>query len=148
MIELGVEPQRKSVAIAEDEPAHYLILGDFGGRATEPLAIDRDNFDAVMGKMLVSLGGATFLEMEDFHPHRLYRNLEVFREFDGPGRKAALDERMRSVLHHPSFQTVEAAWRGLDFLIRNESGEDAGTRMHITHFQKIRPHSTCWIPRA
>ena len=34
MIELGVQPKRKSVVVPEDEPAHYLILGDFGGRAT------------------------------------------------------------------------------------------------------------------
>jgi len=43
MIELGVEPQRKSVIIAEDEPAHYLILGDFGGRAMAALAAEWGN---------------------------------------------------------------------------------------------------------
>jgi len=82
MIELGVEPKRKSIVIAEDEPAHYLILGDFGGRATEPLAVDRDNFDAVMQKLQVSLAGTAFGELDDFHPDRLYRNLNLFREFD------------------------------------------------------------------
>src|SRR6266446_4224832 len=82
MIELGVQPKRKSVIIAEEEPAHYLILGDFGGRATEPLAIDRDNFAAVMAKLQASLGGALFKELEDFHPDRLYRNLPLFRDLD------------------------------------------------------------------
>jgi len=82
MIELGVEPRRKSIVIAEDEPAHYLILGDFGGRATEPLAVDRDNFDAVMQKLQVNLAGAAFRELDDFHPDKLYRNLNLFREFD------------------------------------------------------------------
>src|ERR1700676_1279905 len=82
MIELGVEPKRKSVIVAEEEPAHYLILGDFGGRATEPLAIDRDYFDSVMAKLQVNLAGAPFRELEDFHPDRLYRNLNLFREFD------------------------------------------------------------------
>ena len=86
MIELGVEPRRKSVVIAEDEPAHYLILGDFGGRATEPLAIDRDNFDAVMEKLQVSLAGAAFRELDDFHPDNLYRKLNLFREFDAAPR--------------------------------------------------------------
>src|SRR5689334_946826 len=84
MIELGVEFKRKSVIPAEEEPAHYLILGDFGGRAMEPLAIDRDNFDAVMAKLQVNLAGAPFRELEDFHPDRLYRNLPLFREFDRP----------------------------------------------------------------
>jgi len=82
MIELGVEPKRKSIVIAEDEPAHYLILGDFGGRATEPLAVDRDNFDAVMQELQVRLAGAAFRELDDFHPDRLYRNLNLFCEFD------------------------------------------------------------------
>jgi type VI secretion system protein ImpC len=193
MIELGVEPKRKSVVIAEDEPAHYLILGDFGGRSTEPLAIDRDNFDAVMAKLQVNLAGAPFRELEDFHPDHLYRNLNLFREFDvepaaaaeksaqpapradigellrssslleqiaeggdpfdrylreltrahaaSPEfsdlqRDAALGERLRGLLHHPRFQTVEAAWRGLDFVIRSEAGDDSSVRLRIAHFPK------------
>jgi len=107
MIELGVEPKRKSVIIAETEPAHYLILGDFGGRATEPLAIDRDNFDSVMAKLQVTLAGAPFRELEDFHPDRLFRNLPLFREFDStksepkeksvrPTRQADIGELLRS----------------------------------------------------
>ena len=191
MIELGVEPKRKSVVLAEDEPAHYLILGDFGGRATEPLAIDRDNFDAVMAKLQVNLAGAPFRELEDFHPDRLYRNLNLFREFDpapkiekpeaatpkadigsllrssslleqiveggdpfenyvrdlarahaaspeasDPQREAALGERMRGLLHHPRFQAVEAAWRGLDFVIRSDSGDESATRIRIAHYSK------------
>jgi type VI secretion system protein ImpC len=86
MIELGVEPRRKSIVIAEDEPAHYLILGDFGGRATEPLAVDRDNFDAVMQKLQVRLAGAPFRELDDFHPDNLYCKLNLFREFDAEPR--------------------------------------------------------------
>jgi type VI secretion system protein ImpC len=136
MIELGVEPQRKSVAVAEDEPADYLILGDFGGGATEPLTIHRNNFDAVMARMHVNLGGAALREIQDFHPDRLYRNLDLFRQFDGADREVTLGEHMRSVLHDPSFQTVEAAWRGLDFLIRNESGDDDGTHIHIVNLPK------------
>lgn len=193
MIELGVQPKRKSVVVSEDEPAHYLILGDFGGRATEPLAIDRDNFDSVMAKLQVNLAGAPFRELEDFHPDRLFRNFNLFREFDraqaepketshqptpqadigellrssslleqiagggdpferyvgdlarahaapaefsDPQRDAALGERMRGLLHHPRFQPVEAAWRGVDFVIRSDSGDDSGMRIRIAHFPK------------
>jgi len=193
MIELGVQPKRKSVILAEDEPAHYLILGDFGGRATEPLAVDRDNFDSVMAKLQVSLAGAPFRELEDFHPDRLFHSLNLFREFDpaqtetqeknakptpqadigellrssslleqisgggdpferyvrdlarahaappefsDPQRDAALGERMRGLLHHPRFQAVEAAWRGLDFVIRSDSAADSGMRIRIAHFPK------------
>lgn len=190
MIELGVEPQRQAVAIAEDEPAHYLVLGDFGGRALEPIAIDRDNFDAVMERLDVNLAGARFRELEDFHPDRLYRNLPLFREFDpappapraehstpqadisallrssslleqiaegasgdpfddyvrelarahaaapessDPQRAAALGERMCALLHHPRFQAVEAAWRGLDFAMR-AAEPDATARFYIAHY--------------
>jgi type VI secretion system protein ImpC len=31
---------------------------------------------------------------------------------------AALTDAMRAVLHHPDFQTAEALWRGVDFLLR------------------------------
>ncbi len=190
MIEIGAEPQRQAVAIAEDEPAHYLVLGDFGGRPLEPVAIDRDNFDAVMERLDVNLAGARFRELEDFHPDRLYRNLPLFREFDpapqapeperatpqadiaallrasslleqiaegasgdpfdnyvrelarahaaapeasDPQRVAALGERMRGLLHHPRFQAVEAAWRGLDFAIR-AAASDASARVYMAHY--------------
>ena len=132
MIELGVEPRRKSVIIAEQEPAHYLILGDFGGRATEPLAIDRHNFDSILAKLQVMIDGAPFRELEDFHPDRLFRNLALFREFDR-AQADTLGERMRGVLHNPRFQSVEAAWRGLDFVLRSDCGDDCGVRIHIAH---------------
>jgi len=95
MIELGVEPQRKSVIIAEEESAHYLILGDFGGGATEPLLIDRDNLDSVMAKLQVNVEGVPLSELEDFHPDRLFRNLKLFREFD-PAQASALSRRLVS----------------------------------------------------
>ena len=190
MIEIGVEPQRKAVVIEEDEPANYLVLGDFGGRSTEPLAIDRDNFDAVMAKLDVNLAGARFRELEDFHPDRLYRNLDLFRQFDqapraaeperaspqadigellrpssllekiagggdpfenylrelarahaapaeasDPAREAALGERMRGLLHHPRFQSIEAAWRGLDLVIRGTE-TDADARTYVANFSQ------------
>lgn len=135
MIELGVEPQRKSVIIAEEEPADYLILGDFGGCVTEPLAIDRKNSDSVMAKLQVSVDGAPLRELKDFHPDRLFRNLDLFREID-PAQTDALGERMRGLLHNPHFQAVEAAWRGLDFVIRSDTGGDSGVRLRIAHVPK------------
>ncbi len=39
--------------------------------------------------------------------------------------KQALAETMRAVLRHPRFQTVEAAWRGLDFAVREADDESA-----------------------
>jgi type VI secretion system protein ImpC len=140
MIELGVEPRRKSVIIAEEEPAQYLILGDFGGGVTEPLAIDRDNLDSVMAKLQVSVDGAPFRELEDFHPDRLFRNLNLFRELD-PADTQALGERMRDFLHHPRLQAVEAAWRGLDFVIRSNVCVDSPVRIRIAHLPKAEAAS-------
>ena len=36
---------------------------------------------------------------------------------------AELSKRLRAVLHHPDFQALESAWRGLDFLVR-EAGDN------------------------
>jgi type VI secretion system protein ImpC len=36
---------------------------------------------------------------------------------------AELSVRLRAILHHTAFQAIEAAWRGLDFLVRNIAGE-------------------------
>src|SRR4029077_20066645 len=39
-----------------------------------------------------------------------------------------LSRHLRDTLHHPAFQTLEATWRGLDFLVRNV-GEDTILRV-------------------
>jgi type VI secretion system protein ImpC len=35
-----------------------------------------------------------------------------------------LTEQLRSILHHPDFQRLEAAWRAVDLLVRNFGGEE------------------------
>jgi type VI secretion system protein ImpC len=42
------------------------------------------------------------------------RQAEMVAAFD-----AAVSGQMRALLHHPHFQALEAAWRGVDFLLRN-----------------------------
>jgi type VI secretion system protein ImpC len=49
-------------------------------------------------------------------------------------KTAALGQRMRALLHHPRFQAVEAAWRGLDFVLRRT--DDQSTRIHIAPFSR------------
>jgi type VI secretion system protein ImpC len=51
-----------------------------------------------------------------------------------PQRVAALGQRMRALLHHPRFQMVEAAWRGLDFVLRRT--DDEATRIHVAQYSK------------
>ena len=38
-----------------------------------------------------------------------------------------INEQVNAILHHPSFQRLEARWRGLDFLARREEREGAST---------------------
>ncbi len=41
-------------------------------------------------------------------------------------------EALRSILHNPNFQTLEANWRGLDLLVRNFGGEE-NIRFSLLH---------------
>ena len=201
MIELDVQTRRKAVVVEDDPPSNYLVLGDFGGRAAAPIAIDRDNFDGVLSRMDVRIAGTQFRELDDFHPDRLFQRLPLFREFASPTtesprespkepaappavdiaellrpsglleqiaeggdpfekyvrelarahaapketgdpqRDAALGERMRGLLHHPQFQAIEAAWRGVDFVVRGgDSASDLddgrGTRVFIAQYSR------------
>ena len=194
MMELEVETRRRPVALASRNPAHYLVLGDFGARSAAPVAVDRDNLDEILASREVNLAGNRIREIEDFHPDRLYRNCEIFRDLreagtettsarpqaspkpdlekilrpqslleqiaeggsdpleqyirevarahgsapaTNPKKTAQAKEsadRMRALLRHPRFQPVEAAWRGLDFVVRRTDDENA--RIHIAQFSK------------
>jgi predicted component of type VI protein secretion system len=64
---------------------------------------------------------------------------ELARAHSAPRKKsvdrtAELTERMNSLLHHPRFQTLESAWRGIDFAVRRM--DDAAVRLHIAQFSK------------
>jgi len=186
MIEVDVAPRRTKIEVPADEPARYLVLGDFGGRRTDVLAVDRDSISDVLSILHVSAGGMQIRELEDFHPDRLFQRLEMgpanpepepepaatpqadlaallrptslleqiaaggndpfeqyvkdlARAHSAPQKKsvdrtAALSERISGLLHHPRFQTLESAWRGLDFAVRQM--DDANSRIHIAQFSK------------
>lgn len=187
MIELDVAPRRTQIVAPADEPARYLVLGDFGGKRAEPLAVDRDNLNDVLSILQVTAGGMRMRLLDDFHPDSLYQRLEMAapaavpepeaspatpaadieklirptslleqiaeggdpfeqyvkelaRAHTAPQQKkngdrtAALSERMNSLLHHPRFQALESAWRGLDFAVRQM--DDAAARIHIVQYSK------------
>ena len=48
------------------------------------------------------------------------RQAEIIAAFD-----AAISGQMRALLHHPHFQALEAAWRGVDFLLRNVDTDES-----------------------
>ncbi len=90
------------------------VLGDFSGRgnrglvrtgrelaALRPVLVDRDCFDTVIARLGVEIRIAvlgdeappvriSFAELDDFHPDRLYRDLEVFQAMR-ESRKILLD---------------------------------------------------------
>ena len=187
MIELDVAPRRTQIVAPADEPARYLVLGDFGGKRAEPLAVDRDNLNDILSILQVTAGGMRMRMLDDFHPDSLYQRLEMAapaavpepeastvspaadieklirptslleqiaeggdpfeqyvkdlaRAHSAPQQKkngdrtAALSERMNSLLHHPRFQALESAWRGLDFAVRQM--DDAAARIYIVQCSK------------
>jgi len=85
--------------LPEESPFHMLILGDWSGRESRavdsdsfksnPIEIDRDNFESVLQKLDVRLNldfqndgenvlSLRFTELEDFHPDRIFRHLSLF----------------------------------------------------------------------
>jgi type VI secretion system protein ImpC len=72
------------------EPFAILVIGDFGGRgATRPIRVDLDTFDALFERVAPELrieppGGPgwtiPFRSLDDFHPDRLYDELDLFAD--------------------------------------------------------------------
>jgi type VI secretion system protein ImpC len=191
MMQFEAEARKSRLRADSESSARYLVLGDFGGRSTEPLTVDRDNIDAVLARLEVTLAELRMRGVEDFHPDNLYARMDEFaglrseeeepaparsgstpradleeilrpssllEQITGGGdpfqqyvrelaraaaapakandapRLAALGERMRALLHHPRFQALEAAWRGLDFVLRQADDESA--KVHVAQFSR------------
>ena len=105
--------------IDEEPPFHILLLGNWSGTSNpvslsdrRPIMIDRDNFDAVIGKLRVNLRldfgdlnndfiELTFDELDDFHPDQLFRRLPVFAHLRDLRRRLSqsdsFDEAAREV---------------------------------------------------
>ena len=79
-------------------------------RAPAPAPARNSDWDRMLGEMV-----SKYTE-----PKADPRQPELIAQTD-----AAITGEMRAVLHHPAFQSLEAAWRGLYFLVRRlETGED------------------------
>ena len=84
MMELDIQPRRKSSSAPESEkPFRLLLLGDFGGDTAQPLVVDRDNFHQVLEKLKIHLelpaGRVEFKDIDDFRPEYLHRHFRLFR---------------------------------------------------------------------
>ncbi|MCK9296113.1 MAG: type VI secretion system contractile sheath large subunit [Desulfobulbaceae bacterium] len=114
--------EKRAVKPQPETPFRILLVGDFSGRTSRgegnparlrPVAIDRDNLDAVLERLQVEIalplagkkqGPVTigFAEMDDFHPDRIYQRLEIFAELrdmrealDDPAALAMLSDELR-----------------------------------------------------
>jgi type VI secretion system protein ImpC len=108
------DAQRETAGYSEratsDTPFCIALLGDFSGRANQgivergralasrrPIRIDRDNVDDVLGRIApelrVTVGDTRttigFVELDDFHPDRLYVRLPAFRALRETRERAA-----------------------------------------------------------
>jgi type VI secretion system protein ImpC len=96
-VELDVEPKAEKPSLSPDSetPFRILVTGDFTGRASrgipahrpKPVLVDRDNFDYVMARLAPSLRlesaegreiSLSFRDLDDFHPDRLFEQLDLF----------------------------------------------------------------------
>lgn len=129
------------------QPLRMLLLGDFGARwhrvVNEPFSgrpiyeVAPDNLENILGSYGANLtlplpGGLNdharimIRTLPDFHPDNLLRKIPSLTEALSARTPATtgavereLSDRLRSLLHDPDFQATEAAWRGLDFLVRH-----------------------------
>ena len=77
----------------------------------------------------------TFSALDDFHPDRICDNADAL---SGIGEEEQT-ELLRAILHHRDFQALEAAWRGLEWLLRGARGRGGGS--------PIQPDArTSWPP--
>lgn len=99
-------------------PFKILVMADFapGREAQPPLTLGDAGVDGLMSSLApgLKLGAPVvdlvFNKLEDFTPPALTRGRKELEQDS---------DQLTSVLHHPEFQTIESAWRGLEFLCRN-----------------------------
>jgi type VI secretion system ImpB/VipA family protein len=134
----GVLEDSDSVpAPTSESPFRIAVLGDFRGRGSQgeeaspdgfadrrPAKIQHDKLDDVLASFKIELQLSdvegedvelTVSSLDDFHPDQIHEKLDRFALLSDDEDKAKV---MAAILHHPQFQAVESAWRGLDWLLR------------------------------
>jgi type VI secretion system protein ImpC len=115
-------------------------------KSRKSLLIDRDNFNDIMERLAPRLVLTVpnrledqpaslqvellFRQIEDFEPVRVAAQVAVLRELlesaseNLAARNRKLSVQLAAILHHPDFRRLEAAWRGLWYLVmQTETGE-------------------------
>lgn len=140
-VEIGTGPLTAPEMASSGASARLLVAGPFaasgGTRVRWPLAVDRDGFEDALAGVTPELhipnpaGGRElslrFRTMDDFHPDSLRQHCEgvpagsLLDAIAAGSQLSAptLEAMVRRILHHPEVQALEAAWRGLSFLLRH-----------------------------
>ncbi len=140
-----------------EAPFRIAVLADYSGRqncgifglskdvaARRLLRVTRETIDEVMAKLNVQLhlpvGAAgdlialPFASMEDFHPDSIHdRVTQISDAFDADEKSAM----MNGILHHPDFQALESAWRGLYWLLGRASKGKAEVLLLDLSFEEL-----------
>ncbi len=140
-LETEVTLQTNAISLPDDETFRILLLGDLSGRenrsyqsnfaASQPLLIDRDNFDYIMKKLNVRLElefhgneskilSLSFSELDDFHPDNIFQQLPLFSEL----------HYLRSQLLKPeSFEQAAREIRSWFISTENQTNETIQTQI-------------------
>ena len=120
-----------------ESPFRIALFGDFSGRtqrespagrdelaARKPIKVTFESFDDILESTAPSVeftaeGGDVEVrleptELDDFQPDAIYRAVDRLSDLDGEEAAALL----REIMHHPLYQGLESAWRGLEWLLR------------------------------
>src|SRR5277367_3878906 len=106
MIEVDVAPRRTKIVAPAEEPARYLVLGDFGGRRTDILSVVRENINDVLSILHVTAGGMPIRSLADFHPDRLYQLLDTGLDGDAEPQPVSLQSDLAALLHSPLLEQI------------------------------------------
>ena len=160
----GSSPAR--AATVPDTPFRIALLGDFSGResrglfetgralaARRPVMVDRDNYDDVLARMNVEIempvaGAIRFRDIDDFHPDRLYADLELFQRLKEAAEALPLSAKppTRARAEEPKEPPVATFDSFLDAAVeKTVSGRDAEVRKPKDAFRewvdsKVEPH--------
>ena len=117
---------------------NILFIGNMGGhhKATQPILIDRDNFEEIMAQLDIKIQLSTpvnhseqlyipISEMDDFHPDQIYKSHEIFER---------LRQLRRQLNNNATFQAAAQTIQG--WLVPN-TAED-----QLSHENNTRPDTS------
>jgi len=137
------------------------VLAELSGQPETPLPalperkfmpVNCDVFDAYLAYLKPRLafsvasrlgGGDAWLEVElcfhslaDFDPDGVVQQVEPLRRLrQRGGQDEPISRQLDEILHAPEFQKLEAAWRGLHYLV-SETPEDSGIKIYVLNASK------------